>query len=80
MRGIKCQSSLRLRELVSIRRSRTRRAVGRCLPESQSLLEIEMNILAGSELCTNIDIPGRDDGTLALLVLGGIRFRALVRH
>ena len=50
------------------------------LPEPQSLLRVEMDILPCDVLCTDVNILRGNQSTLVLLILGGTRFRACVRH
>ena len=50
------------------------------LPEPQSLLRVEVDILPRSEHCTDVDISRGDEGTLSLLVLCGTRLRVYVSH
>ena len=79
MSGSKCQSSLRLGSgRLSVHHPEETR--GDRLPEPQSLLRVEVNILPRNELCTDVDISGGDEGATSLLVLGGTRFRASVGH
>ena len=52
----------------------------RCLPESQSLIRVEMDIPPRNELCADVNISGGNEGTLSLLVLCGTRLRVYVSH
>lgn len=56
------------------------RTAGICSPESQSLLRVEVDILPGSELCADVDIPGGDESIMSLVAMDGNRFRACVGH
>ena len=77
MSGSKCQSNLRLRSRCLLQ---VRRTAGRYLPEPQSLLRVEMDVLPRHELCTDVNISGSDEGTWRLLHPGGTRFRTRVGH
>ena len=81
MRGNKWRSNLRLRwkRLLACPPGRAKTLGYRyCLPEPQSLLRVEVEILPCSELCADINIFGGGDNSMSFFVRSGTRFHMCI--